>query len=146
MTVVTFGQFPSFWEQNIRPYSCRVSFLFQHPAGLISDPDIDVNYVHFCTYNTLTIQKLFSLLLLLCITDLNYLCEIQHFFSFTTIFFYSATSTFWIANPNNNLINCAAAGSEVSCHFLISQPFPTPPISPVFPGGALSHYHIARSD
>ncbi|KAA8585663.1 hypothetical protein FQN60_004357, partial [Etheostoma spectabile] len=24
----------------------------------------------------------------------------------------SATSTFWIANPNNNLINCAAAGSE----------------------------------
>uniref|UniRef100_A0A3Q4GGR5 Cell migration inducing hyaluronidase 1 n=1 Tax=Neolamprologus brichardi TaxID=32507 RepID=A0A3Q4GGR5_NEOBR len=55
----------------------------------------------------------------------------------------SATSTFWIANPNNNLINCAAAGSEVSCHFLISQPFPTPPTSPVSPGGALSHYHIA---
>lgn len=26
----------------------------------------------------------------------------------------SATSTFWIANPNNNLMNCAAAGSEVS--------------------------------
>lgn len=26
----------------------------------------------------------------------------------------SAVSTFWMANPNNNLINCAAAGSEVS--------------------------------
>lgn len=26
----------------------------------------------------------------------------------------SAVSTFWIANPHNNLINCAAAGSEVS--------------------------------
>ncbi|KAL1007492.1 hypothetical protein UPYG_G00087520 [Umbra pygmaea] len=28
----------------------------------------------------------------------------------------SATSTFWIANPNNNLINCAAAGSEETAH------------------------------
>lgn len=27
---------------------------------------------------------------------------------------HSAVSTFWMANPNNNLINCAAAGSEVS--------------------------------
>lgn len=26
----------------------------------------------------------------------------------------SGVSTFWMANPNNNLINCAAAGSEVS--------------------------------
>lgn len=44
---------------------------------------------------------------------------------------YSATSTFWIANPNNNLINCAAAGSEVSFllsafHFLLAHP-PLPP-------------------
>lgn len=46
---------------------------------------------------------------------------------------YSATSTFWIANPNNNLINCAAAGSEVSFslsafHFLLAHP-PLPLIS-----------------
>lgn len=33
------------------------------------------------------------------------------FFVFLTC---SAVSTFWIANPHNNLINCAAAGSEVS--------------------------------
>lgn len=26
---------------------------------------------------------------------------------------HSAVSTFWMANPNNNLINCSAAGSEV---------------------------------
>lgn len=28
--------------------------------------------------------------------------------------YHSAVSTFWIANPNNNIINCSAAGSEVS--------------------------------
>lgn len=32
---------------------------------------------------------------------------------------FSATSTFWIANPNNNLIDCAAAGSQVSVTPLI---------------------------
>lgn len=26
----------------------------------------------------------------------------------------SAVSTFWMANPNNHLVNCSAAGSEVS--------------------------------
>lgn len=46
------------------------------------------------------------------------------FFSSNSLPLYSATSTFWIANPNNNLINCAAAGSEVSSppqHFTLSS-------------------------
>lgn len=47
------------------------------------------------------------------------------FFSSTFLPPYSATSTFWIANPNNNLINCAAAGSEVSSS--LQQPPLTPP-------------------
>lgn len=33
----------------------------------------------------------------------------------------SAVSTFWMANPNNNLVNCAAAGSEVSRGSLFLQ-------------------------
>lgn len=36
------------------------------------------------------------------------------FISFFVFLICSAVSTFWIANPHNNLINCAAAGSEVS--------------------------------
>lgn len=36
------------------------------------------------------------------------------FMSFFVFLTCSAVSTFWIANPHNNLINCAAAGSEVS--------------------------------
>lgn len=40
--------------------------------------------------------------------DLGELCLIR-----SPVSFLSATSTFWMANPNNNLINCAAAGSEV---------------------------------
>lgn len=42
-------------------------------------------------------------------------CLCQHvciFFSF--FFFFRAVSTFWIAHPNNNLINNAAAGSQVT--------------------------------
>ncbi|KAK7930480.1 hypothetical protein WMY93_006875 [Mugilogobius chulae] len=31
----------------------------------------------------------------------------------------SATSTFWIANPNNNLVNCSAAGSEETGYWFI---------------------------
>lgn len=99
-----------------------------------------------------------SLLHTICVKSNN-----QTFFSlfFSSNFLppYSATSTFWIANPNNNLINCAAAGSEVSssrCRFTFSSPFlhqpPLPPFPPstpashLSPGGSLSHYHIARSD
>ena len=60
----------------------------------------------------------------------------------------SATSTFWIANPNNNLINCAAAGSEVSFTLLLFTftSSPTSPSPQLSPGGGLSHYHVARSD
>ncbi|XP_028258458.1 cell migration-inducing and hyaluronan-binding protein [Parambassis ranga] len=47
----------------------------------------------------------------------------------------SATSTFWIANPNNNLINCAAAGSEETGFWFIFHHVPTGPSEGLYSPG-----------
>ncbi|KAM3877484.1 cell migration-inducing and hyaluronan-binding protein [Diretmus argenteus] len=51
----------------------------------------------------------------------------------------SATSTFWIANPNNNLINCAAAGSEETGFWFIFHHVPTGPSEGMYSPGQTEH-------
>ncbi|XP_031733388.1 cell migration-inducing and hyaluronan-binding protein-like [Anarrhichthys ocellatus] len=51
----------------------------------------------------------------------------------------SATSTFWIANPNNNLINCAAAGSEETGFWFIFHHVPTGPSEGLYSPGHTEH-------
>lgn len=51
----------------------------------------------------------------------------------------SATSTFWIANPNNNLINCAAAGSEETGFWYIFHHVPTGPSEGMYFPGRTEH-------
>uniref|UniRef100_UPI0037E761A8 cell migration-inducing and hyaluronan-binding protein-like n=1 Tax=Semicossyphus pulcher TaxID=241346 RepID=UPI0037E761A8 len=51
----------------------------------------------------------------------------------------SATSTFWIANPNNNLINCAAAGSEETGFWFIFHHVPTGPSEGFYSPGHTEH-------
>uniref|UniRef100_A0A8C5EIZ0 hyaluronoglucosaminidase n=1 Tax=Gouania willdenowi TaxID=441366 RepID=A0A8C5EIZ0_GOUWI len=51
----------------------------------------------------------------------------------------SATSTFWIANPNNNLINCAAAGSEETGYWFIFHHVPTGPSEGLYSPGHTEH-------
>uniref|UniRef100_A0A671TS54 Cell migration inducing hyaluronidase 1 n=1 Tax=Sparus aurata TaxID=8175 RepID=A0A671TS54_SPAAU len=51
----------------------------------------------------------------------------------------SATSTFWIANPNNNLINCAAAGSEETGFWFIFHHVPTGPSEGQYSPGHTEH-------
>ncbi|KAM9860826.1 cell migration-inducing and hyaluronan-binding protein [Aulostomus maculatus] len=51
----------------------------------------------------------------------------------------SATSTFWIANPNNNLINCAAAGSEETGFWFIFHHVPTGPSEGLYSPGQTEH-------
>uniref|UniRef100_A0A672Z4L4 G8 domain-containing protein n=1 Tax=Sphaeramia orbicularis TaxID=375764 RepID=A0A672Z4L4_9TELE len=51
----------------------------------------------------------------------------------------SATSTFWIANPNNNLINCAAAGSEETGFWYIFHHVPTGPSEGLYSPGRTEH-------
>uniref|UniRef100_A0A8C1U1Z4 Cell migration inducing hyaluronidase 1 n=1 Tax=Cyprinus carpio TaxID=7962 RepID=A0A8C1U1Z4_CYPCA len=51
----------------------------------------------------------------------------------------SATSTFWMANPNNNLINCAAAGSEETGFWFIFHPVPTGPSEGMYSPGKSEH-------
>ncbi|XP_026233838.1 cell migration-inducing and hyaluronan-binding protein [Anabas testudineus] len=51
----------------------------------------------------------------------------------------SATSTFWIANPNNNLINCAAAGSEETGFWFIFHHVPTGPSEGLYSPGKTEH-------
>uniref|UniRef100_A0A8C9TLN6 Cell migration inducing hyaluronidase 1 n=1 Tax=Scleropages formosus TaxID=113540 RepID=A0A8C9TLN6_SCLFO len=51
----------------------------------------------------------------------------------------SATSTFWMANPNNNLINCAAAGSEETGFWFIFHHVPTGPSEGMYPPGRTEH-------
>uniref|UniRef100_A0A8C4T0Z0 hyaluronoglucosaminidase n=1 Tax=Erpetoichthys calabaricus TaxID=27687 RepID=A0A8C4T0Z0_ERPCA len=47
----------------------------------------------------------------------------------------SATSTFWMANPNNNVINCAAAGSEETGFWFIFHHVPTGPSEGLYSPG-----------
>ncbi|XP_048119132.1 cell migration-inducing and hyaluronan-binding protein [Alosa alosa] len=51
----------------------------------------------------------------------------------------SATSTFWMANPNNNLINCAAAGSEETGFWFIFHHIPTGPSEGMYSPGRTEH-------
>ncbi|XP_053275095.1 cell migration-inducing and hyaluronan-binding protein [Pleuronectes platessa] len=51
----------------------------------------------------------------------------------------SATSTFWITNPNNNLINCAAAGSEETGFWYIFHHVPTGPSEGLYSPGHTEH-------
>lgn len=51
----------------------------------------------------------------------------------------SATSTFWIANPSNNLINCAAAGSEETGFWFIFHHVPTGPSEGLYSPGRTEH-------
>uniref|UniRef100_A0A8C9SS68 Cell migration inducing hyaluronidase 1 n=1 Tax=Scleropages formosus TaxID=113540 RepID=A0A8C9SS68_SCLFO len=51
----------------------------------------------------------------------------------------SATSTFWMANPNNNLINCAAAGSEETGFWFIFHHVPTGPSEGMYSPGYTEH-------
>ncbi|KAK1327745.1 hypothetical protein QTO34_012651 [Cnephaeus nilssonii] len=46
----------------------------------------------------------------------------------------NGVSTFWIANPNNNLVNCSAAGSEETGFWFIFHHVPTGPSVPQQPG------------
>uniref|UniRef100_A0A3Q3BD95 hyaluronoglucosaminidase n=1 Tax=Kryptolebias marmoratus TaxID=37003 RepID=A0A3Q3BD95_KRYMA len=51
----------------------------------------------------------------------------------------SASSTFWIANPNNNLINCSAAGSEETGFWFIFHHVPTGPSEGLYSPGQSEH-------
>uniref|UniRef100_A0A8C7VR25 Cell migration inducing hyaluronidase 1 n=1 Tax=Oncorhynchus mykiss TaxID=8022 RepID=A0A8C7VR25_ONCMY len=51
----------------------------------------------------------------------------------------SATSTFWIANPNNNLINCAAAGSEETGFWFLFHHVPTGASEGMYSPGRSEH-------
>lgn len=51
----------------------------------------------------------------------------------------SATSTFWIANPNNNLVNCSAAGSEETGFWFIFHHVPTGPSEGMYTPGHTEH-------
>uniref|UniRef100_A0A8C5M721 hyaluronoglucosaminidase n=1 Tax=Leptobrachium leishanense TaxID=445787 RepID=A0A8C5M721_9ANUR len=47
----------------------------------------------------------------------------------------NAVSTFWMANPNNNLINCSAAGSEETGFWFIFHHVPTGPSEGLYSPG-----------
>ncbi|XP_035984707.1 cell migration-inducing and hyaluronan-binding protein isoform X1 [Fundulus heteroclitus] len=51
----------------------------------------------------------------------------------------SASSTFWIANPNNNLINCVAAGSEETGFWFVFHHVPTGPSEGLYSPGHTEH-------
>ncbi|KAM9765301.1 cell migration-inducing and hyaluronan-binding protein isoform 2-T2 [Menidia menidia] len=51
----------------------------------------------------------------------------------------SASSTFWIANPNNNIINCSAAGSEETGFWFVFHHVPTGPSEGLYPPGRTEH-------
>ncbi|KAG9266537.1 cell migration-inducing and hyaluronan-binding protein [Astyanax mexicanus] len=56
----------------------------------------------------------------------------------------SATSTFWIANPNNNLIDCAAAGSEETGFWFLFHNIPTGPSEGMYSPGTTEHTPMGR--
>ncbi|XP_055517175.1 cell migration-inducing and hyaluronan-binding protein [Leucoraja erinacea] len=56
----------------------------------------------------------------------------------------NAVSTFWIANPNNSLINCAAAGSEETGFWFIFHHVPTGPSEGMYSPGYSEHMPLGR--
>ncbi|KAJ8393076.1 hypothetical protein AAFF_G00067590 [Aldrovandia affinis] len=51
----------------------------------------------------------------------------------------SATSTFWMANPNNNLIDCSAAGSEETGFWFVFHHVATGPSEGMYSPGRTEH-------
>ncbi|XP_044294790.1 cell migration-inducing and hyaluronan-binding protein isoform X2 [Varanus komodoensis] len=51
----------------------------------------------------------------------------------------NAVSTFWLANPHNNLINCAAAGSEETGFWFVLHHVPTGLSAGMYPPGYSEH-------
>ncbi|XP_021502953.1 cell migration-inducing and hyaluronan-binding protein isoform X2 [Meriones unguiculatus] len=56
----------------------------------------------------------------------------------------NAVSTFWMANPNNNLINCAAAGSEETGFWFIFHHVPTGPSVGMYSPGYSEHSPLGK--
>ncbi|XP_032030901.1 cell migration-inducing and hyaluronan-binding protein isoform X4 [Hylobates moloch] len=56
----------------------------------------------------------------------------------------NAVSTFWMANPNNNLINCAAAGSEETGFWFIFHHVPTGPSEGMYSPGYSEHIPLGK--
>ncbi|XP_003475512.1 cell migration-inducing and hyaluronan-binding protein [Cavia porcellus] len=56
----------------------------------------------------------------------------------------NAVSTFWMANPNNNLINCSAAGSEETGFWFIFHHVPTGPSAGMYSPGYSEHIPLGR--
>uniref|UniRef100_A0A8B9TVV3 hyaluronoglucosaminidase n=1 Tax=Anas platyrhynchos TaxID=8839 RepID=A0A8B9TVV3_ANAPL len=56
----------------------------------------------------------------------------------------SAVSTFWIANPHNNLINCAAAGSEETGFWFVLHHVPTGPSAGMYSPGYSEHMPMGK--
>ncbi|XP_043846286.1 cell migration-inducing and hyaluronan-binding protein [Dromiciops gliroides] len=56
----------------------------------------------------------------------------------------NAVSTFWMANPNNNLVNCAAAGSEETGFWFIFHHVPTGPSEGMYSPGYSEHIPLGK--
>uniref|UniRef100_A0A452U0G9 hyaluronoglucosaminidase n=1 Tax=Ursus maritimus TaxID=29073 RepID=A0A452U0G9_URSMA len=56
----------------------------------------------------------------------------------------NAVSTFWMANPNNNLVNCAAAGSEETGFWFIFHHVPTGPSAGMYSPGYSEHIPLGK--
>nr|XP_005989659.1 PREDICTED: cell migration-inducing and hyaluronan-binding protein [Latimeria chalumnae] len=56
----------------------------------------------------------------------------------------NAVSTFWMANPNNNLINCAAAGSEETGFWFVFHHVPTGPSEGMYSPGYSEHMPLGK--
>ncbi|XP_075860811.1 cell migration-inducing and hyaluronan-binding protein [Microcebus murinus] len=56
----------------------------------------------------------------------------------------NAVSTFWMANPNNNLINCSAAGSEETGFWFIFHHVPTGPSAGMYSPGHSEHIPLGK--
>uniref|UniRef100_A0A4W3GXB8 hyaluronoglucosaminidase n=1 Tax=Callorhinchus milii TaxID=7868 RepID=A0A4W3GXB8_CALMI len=56
----------------------------------------------------------------------------------------NAVSTFWIANPNNNLINSAASGSEETGFWFIFHHVPTGPSEGMYSPGYSEHMPLGK--
>ncbi|XP_038623108.1 cell migration-inducing and hyaluronan-binding protein [Tachyglossus aculeatus] len=56
----------------------------------------------------------------------------------------NAVSTFWMANPNNNLVNCSAAGSEETGFWFIFHHVPTGPSEGMYSPGFSEHVPLGK--
>ncbi|XP_063304977.1 cell migration-inducing and hyaluronan-binding protein [Pelobates fuscus] len=56
----------------------------------------------------------------------------------------NAVSTFWMANPNNNIINCSAAGSEETGFWFIFHHVPTGPSVGLYAPGRSEHTPLGQ--